>query len=148
MQSREVLDMDRSEAVVAATADGEDGQVSKEPRDVVEEDVVVAEDHCGSEYRMGETALGQGTLDEGFPSKVGVGRLDRRVGDTEVHDSLHTGAEGGAEQGAAVCERLLVGEGAVGEAHPIGVVESGHSAEVGFETRGVGEVQRPDVDGR
>jgi hypothetical protein len=64
-----------------------------------------------------------------------------------VHDSLYASTACGAEQRATVRRRVVVGDGSVGETHPIGVVESGCSAQAGFEARGVGEIQRPDVNG-
>ena len=141
-----ILDVDRTDPVVTSTTDGEDRKVPKQPGDVGEQHVMVAEQHCGPEHCVGKTALGQSTFDDCLPAKVRVGRIDRRMRDADVHDSFHAGAASSDEQRAAVGAREVVGGGPVWEAHPIGVVERGHSAQVDLEACGVGEIERSDID--
>ena len=58
----EVIDIDGLKAVVAPPEHAEDRQVSKEPRDVVDEDVLVAEENRRTENGIGQPGLFQGAF--------------------------------------------------------------------------------------
>ena len=128
-QGCEVVDMDAPDPVVAPAADGKDGQPAQEPGDVVEQDPVAAEEDGGADDRVRHIALRQCPLHEGLAPEVGQRRAAARVGDAHVHDPLDPGPPGGVEERPRVGDRSLVVDGAVGEAHPVRVVQGGRSGQ-------------------
>ena len=147
-QAGEVVDVDGTDAVVAAPADAEHREVPQQPRDVVDEHTVFTEEDRRAEDRVGDAGLGERALDEGLAAEVRIRRLDRRVGDAHVHDALHAGPARRVEQRPRVLDGLLVARRAVREPHPVGVVQRRDAFEVAHQRRQVREVEGPHLDGR
>ena len=138
--------MDGPDAVVAAAADGEDGETPEQPGDVVDEHPVATEQDGRAQDGVRHAGLGQSPFDQSLASEVGVGRINARVGDAHVDHALDAGATGGVEQGAGILDSPLVVARAVGEADPVGVVERGRAAHAGDHPGKIVEVEWMDVD--
>ena len=120
--------------------------MAQQPRDVVEQHAVPAEQDRGPRDRVRDAGRHEVAFDFGLAAEVRVRGRGVGVGDGDVHDPLDAGPRGGLEQDAAVGDRGLVRDAATGEPDPVGVVEGVRAAQVALQRVGVGEVQRARVD--
>src|SRR5581483_3101862 len=97
-QARKIVDVHAADAVVASPTNGKDGQPAQQPRDVVQQYAVSAEENRRAEDGERQLALDERALDKRLAPEVRIGRLDARVGDADVHDSTDAGAPRCVEQ--------------------------------------------------
>ena len=109
--------------VVAAPGDREHGEAAQEPGDVVDEDVLAAEDDGGADDGVGQAGLAYVVLDEGLAAEVGQGRFGRWVGDADVDYATDAGGYRGIDEAEGVADGGVVVDVASGESDPVGVVE-------------------------
>ena len=142
----EVIDVDGLEAVEAVAEDAEEGEFAEDPGDVVDEDVMVAEEDGGAEDGVGEVSGFEGGLEVGLAAEVLEGGVFGGVGDADVDDAADACGLGGVEEGEGVLDGGGVGEGFVVEADPVGVVEGVDILEGLGEGGGVVEREGADVE--
>ena len=78
---------------------------------------------AGPQDGVGEAGLDQRPLELGLAAEILQRRVLGRVGDADVDDPLDAGLLGGREQSERVAHGVGVGEQAMVEPHPVGVVE-------------------------
>ena len=126
-QIGKIINVNRSDSVRAIAKNSKDGKTPQYPGDVVDEDVLAAEQNGRPKYRIGQPRISHRPFQACFSSIVFERRVLRGVGNANVHDSAHTRIARGAKQSQAVFNRLRSCEAPVVEADPIGVVENGRA---------------------
>jgi len=96
---------------------------------------------------MGQSEIDEGLLDRRLTAEVRVAGVGAGVGDRYVHHPAHPRVGGGPEQHARLRHRRLVADVPVGETYPVGVDQGPGTAQRLGQGAGIGEVQRPDLDG-
>jgi len=141
-----VVDVERAEAVLAVAEEAEDGEVSEDPGDVVDEDVAAAEEDAGSDDGVGDAGLFEGEFE--FVLSVVVAEIVGGAGveDADVDDAFDAGGAGGVEEGFGVGDGVVEGEELVIEADPVGVVENVGAFEGLGEFVGVVEGEGADFE--
>ena len=143
----QVVDVDGADAVLAGAAHGEHRHPAQQPGDVVDQDAVTAEQDGGSQHGVGQAEISQGQLDRGLAPEVRIGRVGAGMRDRHVHDPAHARLGGRLEQHARLRHRGLVADVPVGKTHPVGVEQRPGAAQRFRQARGIGEIQRPGLDG-
>ncbi len=127
--SSTVLDEDRLEAVVPRAEHREHGEAAKHPRDIVDEDVLGAEDDRRPQDGVGEAGLGDGLLDEGLAAEVGKAGLGGGLGDAKVDDALDARTARRLEKDFRVAQSVGNREPRMVETNPVGVVKRRRAAQ-------------------
>jgi len=126
-QGREIIHVDRLQPVGAVAEDAEDRQLPQHPGDVVDQDVVAAEQHRRPQDGMREPRLDQAPLQPGLSLEILQRRVLRRVRDADVHDAPDTGLLRGGKERQGVAHRVGERKPLVVEPHPVRVVEDRRS---------------------
>jgi hypothetical protein len=134
--------MDWTEAVRAVTEKTKNWHPSQRPRNVVDENVLLAEEHSWSENGVRQTAFFECSFDFRLAPEIRKGRCERGIRNADVNDPLNAGGLGGFEQDPAVDHRVIVVEKSVVESDPVCVVEDRHSVERRGEVIRFPEIKR------
>jgi hypothetical protein len=137
-----IVDVDRLEPIRAITEDTECWETTQGPGDVIDQDVLLTEENCGSQDRIGEAGLDQRSLQVCLALEVGQFAVERGVGDADVDYSRHAGVFGGAEERESVVDGLGVREITVVETYPVGVDQHSRSCQRSDELLWSIEVER------
>jgi hypothetical protein len=107
---------------VTITVNAEYRQIAQRPCDVVDQDVLLSEQHRRPKNGVRQPRVGQMLLHFRLATKIG--KLGCAVGirDADVHETRDAGALGGLEQRSDIGKRLRKGEvRRIIESNPVGV---------------------------
>ena len=89
---------------------------------MIDEDVFDTEDDCRPDNGVGDSGSDDGLFDLGLSIEVWKRRIQRRIGDADVHDSAYTRFFGRSDQCLGIFHGPVEGDLASGEPHPVGVL--------------------------
>ena len=144
----EVFNVHGLQAVSAVAEHAEDWQPAQHPRDVVDEDVLVAEEYGRAENRVAKAAFNQCTFESRLAAEVFQRGIVRRIGNADVNDALHLGLFCRVKQLERIVDGIGLLEQLVSKSHPIGIVKNISALERGDELRRIVEVVGTHRDAR
>src|SRR5262245_39686946 len=147
-QPRQVIDVDRADAVLAGAAHGEHRETAQKPRDVIDENTVAAEQDRGSQNGMRDARLGQCLLYLRLTAEIWVTGRDARMRDRDVDDPLNPCFPGRVEKYPRVGDGSGMVDPPPRETDPIGVIKRLRSLQRFGQPGGIIEVQVPDLNRR
>jgi hypothetical protein len=141
-----IMNVDGLQPIVARAEDPEYGEVTKNPGNVVDENILASEQDCWTEYRVRKPRLLEFTLENCLAAEILKRGLFGWIGNADVDHARDACAMRCGEQFASVFDRLRMAKISVIEAYPVGIVENGRALKRAFEFVRVFEVERVDLD--